>query len=402
MIPPGIFSGRLLCLLDLSWWLSCAWYQALREVLGDVDPAQATEQHYRKAANKTIALVAGWIARLLSAPLPACVAVAVDTLGPTIRHEMTKGLPEERRYKAGRPARPVAYHRAANTVLEIVQLHAIPVLAAEGYEADDVIATASRLAVEAGLQVAIIAEDKDMAALVRGGAVWQWAWCGREGIEDIRGPTEIELRYGGRTSGGQWYGIAPELVPDWLAIVGDAADNVKGVEGLGELGAARVLMAASSGPIGASVGSPWDRGIDRALALELPEVSAEAVAEATKALKKIDNTKPNALSDEAIVRLCRKRAEAQAKVIELKEARLLWRLVAKLKAQREGVLLARDLVTLRDDCPIVWRPEELPVGGFDLEGLRALYHELGFHAMAAEVRSQPKRSLTDILRKEGI
>jgi 5'-3' exonuclease len=390
MIPPGVPSSRLLCLLDLSWWLSRAWYQAIREVLNGADAASATDAQHQIAGRKTIALVVGWLARLLSPPTPACLAVAVDSLGPTFRHELTKDFPEERRYKAGRPARPVAYHRAANTVLEVVQLHAIPVLAAEGYEADDAIATATRLALSQGLDVAIVAQDKDFAALVQD-HVWMWAWVGLEGQADVRDPAAIWQKYGQRCGrDGEWIGVLPRDIHDWLAIVGDTCDNVLGVEDVGELGAAQLLRSLPSGP---------GRAIDRLLAWNIAEVSADTVAEARVALKKLDNTRANLLSDEGVARLAEKRKEAEAYLAALKERRLLSRLLGKVRSQQDRVLAARELVTLRDDCPIVWRPQDLPVGGFDLESLRALYHDLGFHAMASEVRSQPKRTMTEICGK---
>lgn len=392
MIPAGLAPDRMLCLLDLYWWLSRAWYQAIREVLGGCDPATATQRQHQIAGRKTIALVAGWIARLLSSPSPACFAVAVDSLGPTFRHKMTEGLPEERRYKAGRPARPVAYHRAANVILEIVALHAIPIFAAEGYEADDAIAAATKRGRDAGFHVVIIGQDKDFAALV-GPNVWQWAWCGMEGIEDVRDAKVIERKYGGQTKEGEWFGVPPEWMPDWLAIVGDAADNVRGADGIGELGAAQLLAATAQ--------RAEARGIDRAFAMELAPVAAVDVAEARNELKRLDNQRPNLLSDEAVGRLGQKRAEAGARLEELKRKRGLYRLLDKLKIQREQAMLARKLVTLRDDCPIVWRPDELPIGDFDLDRLRTLYQELGFHAMAAEVRSQPKRSVREIIGRNG-
>jgi 5'-3' exonuclease len=387
MIPPGIPADRLLCLLDLSWWLSRAWYQASREVLGGNDPALATERDHGIAARRTIALVAGWLARLLCSPIPACLAVAVDSLGPTFRHELTSAFPEERRYKAGRPSRPVAYHRAANKILELVQLHSIPVLAAEGYEADDAIATANRLALAEGLDVAIIAQDKDFAALVQE-HVWMWAWVGLEGQADVRDPAAVWHRYGARSKmADRWVGVLPRHIHDWLALVGDACDNVAGVEGVGELGAAELLDAVPGGP---------GRGIDRLLTWHPGEVSDDAIAEAKGLIGKMANVRPNLLSDESVVRHAERRVQAEAQLSDLRERRRLSRLLNKVKAQREQALIARELVTLRTDAPIVWRPGELPIGGFDVDGLRDLYHDLGFHAMASEVRDQPKRSIREI------
>lgn len=390
MTPPGMASSRLLCLLDLSWWLSRAWYVALREALGGADPATATDRQHRIAAANTIALVTGWLVRLLSAPAPACLAVALDSMGPTWRHRKTEELPEERRYKAGRLARPEAYHRASNTVIEIVQLHAIPILSAEGFEADDCIAAGVARAVEMGLDVAIISADKDLASLVRARGtrplVVQWPWSGHEGLEDVRSWGDIEKKYG----------VPPGEIPDWLAIVGDSSDNVLGVQGVGEEGAAAILSAVRH-PLFV-VATPQLMPLERALGFAVQAPYDAALALAQRAVRVLKDRPPNALaSDETKAHHAQKLAEAEASKEHIKAQRRLARDLDRLRASRESVLLARELVTLHASCPIVWRPDELPVGGYDIEGLRALYRDLNFYALAAEVASQPKRSMHEII-----
>lgn len=418
MIPLNVTSSRLLCLVDLSWWLSRAWYVALGKAIGNADPATATARQHQIAANGTVALVSGWLARLLSAPAPACVAVALDSMGPTWRHKRTEELPLERQYKAGRPERPNAYHRASNTVVEIVQAHAIPILSAEGHEADDCIAAAVRLATEAGLDCAILSADKDFGRLVRwpsgkrydhehvdshdgpwcnacgdvhesfgAGGVWQWPWNGSEEPEPARDPAAIETKYS----------VPPQMMTDWLAIVGDESDNVKGAEGLGEKWAARILheQARHFAPMGPSMAP-----LEGCFALELPDPGDDALAAARNEIARVDRMKVNPFDDRSVERLTKKRAEAEARLHAVKDRRAFARALRKLKTQREQVILARELVTLDGSCPIVWRREELPVGGFDLERVRELYRELGFHGLAAEVRSDPKRSLAEILGDE--
>lgn len=384
-MPPGITSSRLLCVLDLSWWLSRAWYVALREALGGADPGTATDRQHRIAANKTIAMVTGWLVRLLSAPAPACVAVALDSMGTTWRHRKTEMLPEERRYKAGRGRRPEAYHRAANTVIEIVQLHAIPILSAEGFEADDCIAAGVARAREMGLEVAIVSADKDMGALV-GPGVWQWAWGGREGLEDVRDAIRIAAKHG----------VPPEELPDWLAIVGDASDNVVGVEGVGEEGAAAILSAVRH-PLFVAT-TPHLTALGRALGFVVQAPDDASLSVAQRAVRLLKDRPPNALaSDETKAHHAQKLTEAEATKERIKAQRRLARDLDRLRASRESVLLARELVTLDASCPIVWRAEELPVGGYDVEGLRALYHDLGFYGLGVEVSYQPKRSINEII-----
>lgn len=421
MMPPNVTSSRLLCLLDLSWWLSRAWYVALGKVVGNADPATATARQHQIAANGTVALVVGWLARLLSAPAPACVAVALDSMGPTWRHKRTEELPPERRYKAGRPERPSAYHRASNTVIEIVQAHAIPILSAEGHEADDAIAAGVRLAIEVGLDVAIVSADKDFAALVRsmsprrcswcdgscwtaagvmcrncggvgklisGGSVWQWPWNGSDEPEMARDPAATEAKYG----------VPPGMMADWLAIVGDESDNITGADGVGEKLAAQALRAQSHDLPGIEA-SP----LEVLFAMVPDEPSDDALATARATLKKIGREVVNPFDDASVSRIAERKSEAEERLEDIKDRRGVARAVKKIQAQRAQVMLARELVMLDDSCPIVWRPEELPVGGFDLERVRELYRSLGFHGLAAEVRSEPKRSLAEILgeRREG-
>ncbi len=421
MLPPNVTFSRMLCILDLSWWLSRAWYVALNKAIGKADPVTATARQHQIAANDTVAMVTGWLVRFLSAPAPACVAVALDSMGPTWRHARTDELPAERRYKAGRAERPSAYHRASNTVIEIVQAHAIPILSAEGHEADDCIAAAVRLATGAGLDCAIISADKDFGALVRwptgnrydhenldshdgpwcntcgdvhepgtggAGGVWQWPWNGSDDPELARDPITIEAKYG----------VSPAMMADWLAIVGDESDNVKGAAGVGEEWAAKILRAQARCFVGSEVAP-----LDGAFAMVPDERGDDVLAAARYALKKVEREVPNPFDDASVSRIEERRAEAQARLDDIKERRGLSRALKKLREQRDQVLLARELVTLDASCPIVWRPEELPVGGFDLERVRELYRELGFYGLAAEVRSEPKRSLDEIWgdRKEG-
>ena len=109
----------------------------------------------------------------------------------------------------------------------------VPVLAIPGYEADDVIATLARREAGAGLQVVIVSGDKDFHQLV--GPRIALLNPGRGG------PAGVEEHWVDERNGGERLGVAPRQVPDFLALVGDTSDNVPGVRGIGEKGAAQLL-----------------------------------------------------------------------------------------------------------------------------------------------------------------
>jgi 5'-3' exonuclease len=96
-------------------------------------------------------------------------------------------------------------------------------------EADDALASAARIACEDDRveKVLVWTPDKDLAQCVRGERVVQVDRKGRQ----IRGAEEVR----------QKFGVEPALVPDWLALVGDAADGYPGIAGIGAVGAARLL-----------------------------------------------------------------------------------------------------------------------------------------------------------------
>jgi hypothetical protein len=134
------------------------------------------------------------------------------------------------------------------------------------------------------------------------------------------------------------------------------------------------------------------------LALAAP--SDEAIGLAEKEHARLRRAKPNAFSDEAVQRREQQIAVAKARLDGVRYQRALAKRFEMVQRSRETVLLARELVTLRTDAPLLgWDPARLPVGGFDVESLRDLYtEELGFHKMAAELRPMTKRSIEEVLR----
>lgn len=148
------------------------------------------------------------------------IAVVFDARGKTFRDELFA------EYKAHRPKMP------EDLIAQIEPLHALvralgfPVLQVEGVEADDVIGTLARRAAEAGEEVLISTGDKDMAQIVDGGITL---------VNTMTGKTLD--RAGVKAKFGVW----PEQIIDYLALVGDSSDNIPGVPKVGPKTAAKWL-----------------------------------------------------------------------------------------------------------------------------------------------------------------
>ena len=151
---------------------------------------------------------------------PDYLAVAFDSAGPTQRHT------EFEAYKAHRPAMPDPLTRQLPYIQRMVEAFAIPALIVDGIEADDLIGTIARQAEARGLDVTIVTGDKDMLQLVSPQVrVYDTL------KEKIYGPSDVRERFG----------VAPELVPDVLGLMGDSVDNIPGVPGIGEKTAIKLV-----------------------------------------------------------------------------------------------------------------------------------------------------------------
>jgi DNA polymerase-1 len=152
-------------------------------------------------------------------------AVVFDPPGPTARDR------QYREYKSGREAMPEDLKAQLSTVDRLVAAHNFPLLRVAGHEADDVIGTLARRAVEAGMEVVIVSGDKDFAQLVTDGVRMF------DPVRDVVYDPELVRK--------RW-GVRPEHFADYLALVGDRADNIPGVPGIGAKGAAELLARHGS------------------------------------------------------------------------------------------------------------------------------------------------------------
>ena len=158
--------------------------------------------------------------KLLQDEQPSHLGVSFDLAAPTFRHE------EYKEYKANRPKMDDDLAVQIPYVRRVCEVLRVPVLEVRGFEADDVIATLARQAVEAEWKVLVVSGDKDLLQVVTDDV--KVLNPGREGMGAVL--------YDRKTVEEKW-GVPPERVVDVLALVGDAIDNIPGVPGIGEKGA---------------------------------------------------------------------------------------------------------------------------------------------------------------------
>ena len=156
---------------------------------------------------------------------PSHIAVCFDPHGPTFRHEQ---YPE---YKAKREAQPEDITLSVPVIKEIVEAYRIPIFEVQGYEADDVIGTLSRMAEKHGFTTYMMTPDKDYGQLVTDRVLMYRPALKGIGFE-VRGVKEVCEKYGIST---------PLQVIDLLALEGDSIDNIPGCPGVGPKTASKLI-----------------------------------------------------------------------------------------------------------------------------------------------------------------
>nr|MCU0619527.1 DNA polymerase I [Gemmatimonadaceae bacterium] len=195
-------------------------------------------------------------------------------------------------------------------VKRMLAAYGIPVVAQDGFEADDVIGTLAKQGVASGMDVVIVSGDKDFHQLVRPGV--RLLNPGRGG------PASVEESWVSVENGSERLGVPPERTVDYLALVGDASDNVPGVPGIGEKTAIELIATYGD--------------LDAILA------NAESI--------------PKKRPREALL------------------------------ANRDKAILSRTLVTIRDDAPVDLDLAHARFHAPDVPRLRQLYVELEFSSLA--------------------
>ncbi|WP_299597985.1 DNA polymerase I [uncultured Microbulbifer sp.] len=153
------------------------------------------------------------------------VVVVFDAKGKTFRDELFE------EYKSHRPPMPDDLRAQIQPIHDIIDAMGLPRLVIDGVEADDVIGTLALQGAEQGLDVIISTGDKDMAQLVRPGVTLVNTMSNT--VMDVDGVKDK-------------FGVGPELIIDFLALMGDKSDNIPGVPGVGEKTALALLQGLGS------------------------------------------------------------------------------------------------------------------------------------------------------------
>ncbi|MEV0295509.1 DNA polymerase I [Nocardia sp. NPDC050710] len=182
-------------------------------------------ENFKTVTGQTTNAVYGFTAMLINLlrdEKPSHVAAAFDVSRKTFR---TEAYPE---YKANRSQTPDEFRGQVELTKDVLGALGIPVMAIDGYEADDVIATVTTQAIREGFRVLIVTGDRDAIQLVNDDVTVLYP---RKGVSDLTRftPDEVMTKYG----------LTPAQYPDYAALRGDPSDNLPGIPGVGEKTAAK-------------------------------------------------------------------------------------------------------------------------------------------------------------------
>ena len=200
----------MLYLVDASVFVFRAYYSVPIEIADpDGNPVNALHGFAR------------FLGDLIEKHLPVRIAVAFDQgLSQSFRNEIYPA------YKANREPAPAELQRQFALCREFCRVLGVAEFASPRYEADDIIGTLATRARDAGCAVTIASRDKDLTQLLTTADIY---W---DAIADVRyGYDDIEARFG----------VRPERIADFLALMGDSVDNIPGVPGVGRKTAAQLL-----------------------------------------------------------------------------------------------------------------------------------------------------------------
>ncbi|MFA6506349.1 MAG: DNA polymerase I [Treponemataceae bacterium] len=163
---------------------------------------------------------------------PVCLAAVFDSRVPTFRHER---YPD---YKANRQKTPEELHEQVPVVEEALAALGVPLLRADRYEADDLIATLAQRCKKEGRECYILSSDKDLLQLI-GDGVYALK-PGKSGAA-VAGAIGANYEFVGAAEVKAEWGVDPSAIIDVLSLTGDASDNVPGVAGIGDKTATKLI-----------------------------------------------------------------------------------------------------------------------------------------------------------------
>lgn len=167
---------------------------------------------------------ASMLLNIIEIEKPDYIAMTFDEKAPTFRHEMHED------YKGTRQKAPDELYAQIPRIKEMVTAFKMPIYSKEGFEADDMLGTLAKEASEQGMEVYIVTGDMDAMQMITSDIRVAYPHKGyREPI--IYDRQRVKEKYG----------IEPEQIADYKAMMGDTSDNIKGVQGIGPKGAAQLL-----------------------------------------------------------------------------------------------------------------------------------------------------------------
>lgn len=166
--------------------------------------------------------------KILEEEKPEYLAVAFDVNEPTFRHKMYG------EYKGTRKPMPEELREQVPVIQEVLKAMGVPVIKQGGYEADDILGTIAKRAQAEGMEVSLVSGDRDLLQLASDKILIRIPKTKRGGTEIENYHTEDVI---------EKYGITPEQVIDMKGLMGDSADNIPGVPGVGEKTAGKILAA---------------------------------------------------------------------------------------------------------------------------------------------------------------
>ncbi len=242
---------------------------------------------------------------------PDYIAFCFDRPEPSFRKEI------DERYKANRTELPEDLAPQMPWFRKLSEALGVACFDKLGYEADDIIGTMTCIGLKNGADVVIVSGDKDFAQLIEPGVVLY------DTMKDVKYNASLALE--------KW-GVPPDQMIDYLALVGDSSDNIKGVAGIGPKGAQKLLLQFKS----------------------LEEI-----------YERIAEVKPDGIRK-------------------------------KLEASRDEAFLSKKLVTIVQDIPLDCPLESLRMKDIDRANVQAMFEELGFKSLAKQLFGSLGNSTTSM------
>ncbi len=175
--------------------------------------------------------------KLIDDEQPDYVAAVFDTADPTFRHDAYED------YKANRDAMPDDLASQLPYIVRVCEVLNVPILKMPGYEADDIIGTLALECEKQKLQAVIVSNDKDLCQLVHD----PYIICMRQNSQNIRRKVPVPpVEWCDEEWVEQKFGLPPDKIVDYLALMGDSIDNIPGAKGIGAKGALNLILEFGS------------------------------------------------------------------------------------------------------------------------------------------------------------